>query len=165
MKRRYPLEVLSRIRAHDTSQRARETADLAGARRSAEQKLAEATDRKEAEKGRLGAARAVESKRLGAGIARAADLARAERFRHDAKGRIEKREEAEARATLDAAEVAAKERRAVAALAGAHAAEKAVLEHQARFRAGERRSRDGREDDAVEDALRARRASRGQKVR
>jgi len=165
VKRRYPLEALSKIRAHETTQRAREKADLALERHRAEQTLADATRNKEAEKNRLRAEGAIETTRLGSGRARAADLARAERFRQGAERRIGEREGVETRAARGSAEVKAKEARAAAALAAAHAAEKVVHEHRARFRANERRSLDNREDDAAEDAMRARQGRRGQKAR
>jgi hypothetical protein len=165
VKRRYPLETLSRIRAHETTLRAREKAELAGERHRAEENLAAAIQAKDAEKGRLRNAGAVESMRLGSGRTRAADLSRAERFRHDAERRIEAREEAEASATRIAAEASVKERRAAAALVSAHAAEKVVAEHRARFRASESRSRDNREDEAAEDTRRARPVRGGQKHR
>jgi hypothetical protein len=165
VKRRYSHEILSRIRAHETSQRAREAADAAERRRGAEQRLVEATRKTEAEKDRLRAASDVESLRLGSGRARAADLARTVRFRHDAERRIAAHEESEASAVREAAESSTRERRAAAALEAAHTAEKVVLEHRDRLRQSERRSRAARDDEALEDAARARRAIRGQKDR
>jgi hypothetical protein len=43
----------------------------------------------------------------------------------------------------------------------ASAAEKAILEHRARFKANERRAAEHREEDAAEDRLRSGRAPRG----
>lgn len=165
VKRRYPLEALSRIRAHETTLRAREKADLTEERHRAEKRLAAAGRETEAEKGKLLAARRVESNRLGSGRTRVADLARADRFRNGAERRIQDTELAEANAARSVAEASAKERRAAAALAGAHAAEKAAVEHRARFRTSERQSREHREDEAVEDVVRARLRQRGQKDR
>lgn len=161
VKRRYPLEAVSRIRAHETTLRAREKAEMTEKRRDAERNLADTVEKKEAEQRRLRTARESEVTRLGAGHTRAGDLAQAERFRTAAARRIDEREDAERRAASAVTDADAKESSAASALMAARAAEKSISEHRARFQSNERRAADHREEEATEDSVRSRRGQRG----
>lgn len=153
------------MRKHETAARARDKAVLTEARHGAERQVAEAAEQKEIEAGRFRVAADAESVRLRAGVARAGDLAQAERFRNEAKRGIEIRQQVEDAAVRKLAEASRQELRATSELAAALASEKAVTHHEARFRDRERRSAERREEHAVEEAVRARRGRPEQKRR
>ena len=160
MKRRYPLDALVRVRQHETLERAREKAASTEARRQAERRVLEASERKTSEKARLRTTLDSETARLGEGRARASDLLQGDRYRKAAARRVRAREE-EAQKAVDAGLAAArKERAATSALAAARGAEKALSGHRSRFRAAESRSADRREEDTLADVWRSVRGPR-----
>lgn len=156
VKRRYPLESLQTEKRRQTEESARRVGDAAARRLAVERRAAEASALHDAEKRKLSDGIESEQSRLEAGASRAVDLARAEAWRAESERRVEETAAAE-RSTearvRDAARALERERDALARTRGG---ERAVLEHRRRWERERTLGAEKKDEEASEDAFRAR---------
>lgn len=148
MRRKYPLEALSRLRQSRTEERARELGAARVSTRAAEGEAERVALARRSEQAAVSLESASERERLEAGEATAQDLQQAELFLLGATGRLSRlalEQEGAERAALEARKVEAS---AEAELVRARADERVVERHRERFEAAERRVGEDAEDEA-----------------
>ena len=154
---KYPLEPLREHRDRHVDAATVQLGDAVRAREAADGAKRRAEDERRAAEARAARVREEEAARLASGELSVADLARAQAWEHAAGAELDELSRAIARAngTLAAAHDA--EAHARATLAQKKADLDVVVKDQARFDAGERKVREGAEEEAAEEVFAARR--------
>ena len=149
---KYPLEPLLEHRERRVDDATAELGDAVRAREAAEEARKRAEAERRAEEERAAQILAAEADLLGKGELRAADLARAEAWKHAEDVRLRDLAAAEGRAAsaVDAARGAEQDARA--ALAQKKADHDVVAKDEARFIDAKKRETEAREEEAAEEA-------------